>query len=347
MKVASVVGARPNFIKAALVSRELRKRKISEFLIHTGQHYDIEMDQLLFQDIALRTPDVNLGVGSGTHAAQTSKAMIGIEMLLMNRSVDAVIVYGDTNSSLAGTLAAAKLHLPVIHVEAGGRIGDRSSPEEVNRIVCDHLATVNCCATKLDMRNLSREGVRNSVWTGDVMLDLYRAMRNKAAKPSLKIPQRFFLATIHREENTTVDRSRKILSILGSLEVPVIFPRHPRMRDVMKRHKTQVSSQVVMIPPVSYRQMLWLEQHALRIITDSGGVQKEAYWIGTPCVTILSKTPWSQTLVGKWNQLVWDTLEEIPRRLTAQPRGKPNTSQFGDGHAAKKIVDIIQRVIVP
>lgn len=339
MKVATIVGARPHFIKAVLVSEELRRRRVREFLIHTGQHYDVELSERLFRDLKLPKADINLGVGSGTHAEQAGRMMIKIEKQLRKQKPEAVIVYGDTNSTLAGALAAVKLHLPVVHIEAGERCFDRDQPEEINRVICDHISTINCCATKEAVINLKKEGISNGViWTGDTMLDLLLRFKSKTKAPREKLPEKFILVTIHRAENTD-DRVRlgKILMALGELEQALVWPVHPRAKKMVEEFKLSFPKNVISLPPVTYSEMLWLESYSQRVITDSGGVQKEAYWLGVPCLTMLSETPWSQTLRGGWNQLVRDDLEKLATKLNVRPRGKPDVDQFGQGKAAKKI----------
>jgi len=343
MNVVTIVGARPNFIKAALVSLELKRNGVDEFMVHTGQHYDAGLSSQIFNDLKIKLPDLNLNVGSGSHAEQTGKMLIEIEKVLLVQKPDAVVVYGDTNSTLAGALAGVKLKIPIVHIEAGERSFDKSMPEEINRIICDHIAKVNCCATKDAVINLKNEGIKEGVfWTGDVMLDLIKKMANAAKQPIDKIPSRFILFTLHRAENTDNRiRLTKTISALAKIDFSIVWPMHPRTGKMMAKFNINFPNNIIVIPPVSYTEMLWLISHSYRVATDSGGIQKESYWLGTPCVTLLKKTPWPQTLKSGWNQEVWDGIELLSEKLFLKPRGKSNVRQFGEGDAAKKIFQSI------
>ena len=348
LKVLTVVGARPQFIKAMPLSRALRARH-HEVLVHTGQHYDDTMSDIFFRELALPSPDRNLGVGSGSHANQTGHMMIELEPVMAAEHPDWVLVYGDTNSTLAGSLVAAKLHIPVAHVEAGLRSFDRRMPEEVNRVVSDHLSGLNFSPTETAVANLAREGIVDGVHlVGDVMYDVfleYLADARTRRSPTLADPtiqSGFVLATIHRPENT--DDPRRLSAIVDGLAgsgLPVLFPAHPRTKAALEAAAISIGSSVKLIPPVGYLEMLALEADAEVIVTDSGGVQKEAYFAGTPCVTVRETTEWPETVQAGWNRLVGidpTVLAEAIRSF--RPTGNRPT-YFGDGHAAERIVSLL------
>jgi len=353
-KVLSIVGARPQFIKAAPVSRALRKVGYQEFILHTGQHYDHGMSRIFFEELGIVEPDVNLGVGSGSHGWQTAQMLIGIENVLLKEKPGCVMVYGDTNSTLAGALAACKLHLPLAHVEAGLRSFNRQMPEEHNRVLTDHCSDLLFCPTQTAVDNLVKEGIIHGVHlVGDVMLDAALMFLENARHRS-KILQElglevksYFLVTIHRPSNTDVDENlRGILSALFELRDPVIFPVHPRTRS--KLFELYGNSglkgnhlNVRMIDPIGYLDMLLLEQNAKMILTDSGGIQKEAYFFGVPCVTLRTETEWVETVEAGWNCLVGADKKRIIQALeTFKPHGKPEKF-FGDGRASERIADVI------
>ncbi len=345
--VLTIVGARPQFIKAAALSPALRKR-FREVLLHTGQHYDYEMSQAFFGELAIPKPDINLRVGSGTHAEQTGLMMVGIEQAAWKVKPDLVLVYGDTNSTLAGALVASKLHIPLGHVEAGLRSFNPAMPEETNRLVADRLSDLLFCPTETARRNLSREGLRKGVFlTGDVMYDLLLSSLPKARKIGLKkwgvAPRGYFLATVHRAGNADdPGRLASLLTGFGRLPDPVVFPAHPRTRKALGRlPKSRMADNVRLIPPVGYLEMLALEAGARAVLTDSGGVQKEAYWLGVPCVTLRDETEWTETLAGGWNVLAGADPRKIERgACRPRPRGAMRKA-FGDGSAASKITEKI------
>ena len=349
MKVLTVVGARPQFIKAAPVSRILR-RSHSEFLLHTGQHYDDAMSDLFFRQLSIPAPDLNLDVRSGSHGEQTGAMLPGIEEIAMRQRPDWLLIYGDTNSTLAGALVGAKLHIPVVHVEAGLRSYDRRMPEEVNRVVADHLASLLLCPTDTAVSNLAREGVTEGVTVvGDVMFDAYTqnlevARRDCGVVAELGLqPGAFHLLTVHRAEN--VDDPARLSSILagvGDSGRDVVFPVHPRTRAAMAQNDIEVPSTVKLIEPVGYLEMLALEDAATVIATDSGGVQKEAYFAGRPCVTLRDTTEWTETVAAGWNVLVGTTPGAIAAAMrTFRPSGH-RPAFFGDGHAAERVVAAIE-----
>jgi len=337
MRVLTVVGARPQFIKAAPVSKLLR-REHEECLVHTGQHYDDAMSDLFFRQLSIPAPDVNLGVGSASHGAQTGAMLPGIEEIALDYRPDRLLVYGDTNSTLAGALVGAKLHIPVAHVEAGLRSFDRRMPEEVNRVVADHLSSFLFSPTATGVENLRREGITEGVeLTGDVMLDAFR-QHLELAPASARGD--YILMTIHRAENTdSQPRLGAILQGAGDSGLRVVLPMHPRTKAVLAASEIKVPSNVQVIEPVGYLEMLALEADAEAIATDSGGVQKEAYFSGRPCITLRDTTEWPETVDAGWNVLVGAD----PQRIASAMREfRPSGSRpelFGDGRAAQRVVD--------
>ena len=354
LEVVTIVGARPQFIKAAPVSRVLRKAGHREFLVHTGQHYDFEMSGVFFNELAIPEPDVNLEVGSGLHGWQTGQMLTRIEKVLLARKVECVLVYGDTNSTLAGALAACKLHIPLAHIEAGLRSFNREMAEEHNRVLTDHVADLLFCPTKTAVTNLEREGVIENVHlVGDVMYDallhnLKLAETHGQILKKLKLsPKNYGLATVHRAENT--ERPERLKSIFQALEMIaqdglcVIVPLHPRTRDKLASLNLAFSN-LQLIDPVSHLDMLRLEKHARVVLTDSGGMQKEAYWLGVPCVTLRDETEWVETVESGWNVLVGaDAVRLIDVVKKAQP-GTTSQDHYGDGKAAGRIVDLISSI---
>jgi UDP-GlcNAc3NAcA epimerase len=343
--ILTIVGARPQFIKAAAVSATLRRRA-REVLVHTGQHFDAGMSDRFFQELRIPEPDRHLAVGSGPHGDQTGRMLSGIEQAILETRPDRVLVYGDTNSTLAGALAAAKLQVPVVHVEAGLRSFNRAMPEEVNRVVTDHLADVLCCPSAAAAANLAAEGIRRGVHvTGDVMRDLLDRML-AASDPSILetlglAPGRYILLTIHRAANTgDLDRLRRILAAMAGADEPVVFPVHPRTRQALT-DMPSAGGAIRPIAPVGYLQMLALERHARLIATDSGGVQKEAYWLGVPCVTLREETEWTETVDAGWNRLTGSDPARITAAITSWIPPIERAALYGDGRAAERITDLI------
>ena len=349
MKIVSVVGARPQFIKAAVVSRVLRGQH-QERLLHTGQHYDYEMSEVFFRELDLPRPDINLGVGSASHARQTGEMLIGIEQVLLREKPDGVLIYGDTNSTLAGALAAAKLNLPVAHVEAGLRSFNRAMPEEINRVVADRLSDLLFCPTRTAVENLAREGITAGVHlVGDVMYDLLLQSLPLAERTSTILEalglqgDTYLLATIHRAGNTdNRENLAGILAGLGATGETVVLPLHPRTRHALAGWGLAPAANVRPIEPVGYLDMLVLERNARLILTDSGGVQKEAYWLGVPCLTLREETEWVETVEVGWNVLVGTSAERIVQAVRDfHPQGE-RSALFGDGRAGELIARILE-----
>ncbi len=349
MKLLSIVGARPEFVQAAPVSRALRP-KHHEILVHTGQHYDYQMSEVFFKQLGLPEPDYNLEVGSGSHAWQTGQMLIKLEPVLERERPDWVIVRGDTNSTLAGALAAVKLGLPLVHIEAGLRSFDLTMPEEVNRILTDRIANVLFCPSDAAVRNLAAEGITRGVYrVGDVMYDgllynlaLAEAQSTILADLGLK-PRGYLLVTVHRAGNT--DRREHLAAILAALaqiDEPIVFPAHPRTRKQMALFGLSAPPNVRLIEPVSYFDTLVLQKHARLLLTDSGGMQKEAYCLQTPCITMREQTEWVETVEVGWNMTVGADTNRIIQavRTFAPPAEHPPL--YGDGHAAEQIVAILE-----
>jgi UDP-GlcNAc3NAcA epimerase len=351
VKVLSIVGARPEFIQAAPITRALRPAH-HEVLVHTGQHYDYQMSQVFFQDLAIPEPDYNLGVGSGSHGRQTGEMLGRLEEVLLVERPDWVVVRGDTNSTLAGALAASKLGIPLVHVEAGARSFDRSMPEEINRLVADRVANLLFCISPSAVVNLRTEGsVQNVHYVGDVMLDAVQRSLPIARETS-NIHHRlgvnrgdYVLATIHRAANTdNPDNLRSIVHALSAVDEAIVFPVHPRTRKALDAQHLSLGPCVRAIEPVGYLDMLALEEGARTIVTDSGGVTREAYFLGIPCVTLREETEHVETVTYGWNTLVGAHPERIRRAIRDfQPIG-PRPPVFGDGDAASKIVEILARL---
>ena len=352
MKLVTVIGARPHFPKAAVVSRVLRGRGHDQVLVHTGQHYDDFMSDVFFRQLGLPPPDVNLDAGSGSHAAQTARMLEGLEAVFIEQRPDVVIVYGDTNSTLAGALAAAKLNLAVAHVEAGFRSYNRSMPEEINRVVTDHVSRYLFCPTENAVECLSREGIIKGVHlVGDVMFDSLLAALPKAEtmvpgllKERRVTPGAYYLATVHRPANTDDARTlRCLFDAFGGLDAPVVLPLHPRTRAALAQSGIKSAANVRIEDPVGYFEMLALEANARAVLTDSGGVQREAYFLQVPCVTLRQDTEWPELLPTGWNTLAGSDPAKIVKAVQAPRPSTPPPPVFGDGTAAQKIVEILER----
>ena len=348
-----IVGARPQFIKLAPLSAALGKKHRVD-IIHTGQHYDYEMSQSFFSQLKIPEPDINLNVGSGSQGRQTGRMLIAVERTLLERKPDLVLVFGDTNSTLAGALAARKLNLAIGHIEAGLRSYNRVMPEEINRLLTDHVSDFLFCPTPTAVRNLNAEGIgvpasQRVFLVGDVMFDALLAARGKALRLSRSLLSRhglargrYFLLTLHRAENTDYpDTLRRIFIALSSLACPVLFPVHPRTEKIIGRFRIRVGKNIRIIPPASYLEMLCLEANSLKILTDSGGVQKEAYLLGVPCVTLRTETEWVETVHDGWNIVSGTEGENIIRSIERPSPDRPRRPVFGDGRASEKIAAII------
>ena len=363
MKIVTVVGARPQFIKAAPVTKAIRDHnekeknpRITEVLVHTGQHYDHGMSQIFFDELDISEPDLNLGVGSGPHGWQTGQMLVRIEEVLLEEKPDFVVVYGDTNSTLAGALAAVKLHIPVAHVEAGLRSFNREMPEEHNRVVADHCSDLLFCPTQTAMDNLARESITAGVHlVGDTMYDAVLQFSSIARKRSAILEdlglesKNYFLTTIHRPYNTDIIKNlRNIFQAFAEIEEVIVFPAHPRTRKKIAALESKSSQELVpgnvkMVDPVGYLDMLVLEQNARLILTDSGGMQKEAYFFGVPCITLRPETEWIETVEAGWNVVVGANISAIvdghQKAISSPPTNRPNL--YGDGKAAQHILDYI------
>ena len=352
MKIVDIVGARPQFIKLAPVLKEIMKNKgLKEVLVHTGQHYDYEMSELFFEELDLKSPDYHLGVGSGSHGYQTAEMIKRIEEVLIKEKPDLVMVYGDTNSTLAGALTAAKFHIKVAHVEAGLRSFNKRMPEEINRILTDHVSDLLFCPTDIAVKNLENEGINKGVYlVGDVMYDAMIEYTRIAEKTSYILselhikPKSYIVATVHRAENT--ENRERLYNILKGLDTvsqnvfPVILPLHPRTMNKIKEYKTKIKY-IKFIKPISYLDMLILEKNANIIITDSGGIQKEAFFFKVPCITLRDETEWLETVETGWNKLVGADPDIIFKSAINISPGLKDASPYGDGHASKKIVDLL------
>jgi len=356
MKVVSIVGARPQFIKAAAVSRVLRAEPgVQEVLVHTGQHYDDNMSRVFFEELEIPEPDYHLGIGGGTHGQNTGRMLEAIERVLLKEQPDWVLVYGDTDSTLAGALAAVKLHIPVAHVEAGLRSFNRRMPEEINRVLTDHASDILFAPTETAVKNLRCEGIAEDkiYLVGDVMYDaaLYYGAKAEVKSQLLKQlglpPRGYILATVHRAENTDdPGRLRAILEALAEVhqEVPVVFPVHPRTRKRTEAFGLEgYLKKVLALEPVGYLDMVMLEKNACLIATDSGGVQKEAYFYRVPCVTLREETEWLELLESGWNRLASPRSKEAMMDAMIGCIGvQGNEVQlFGSGQAAQDIVTVI------
>ena len=357
MHIITIIGARPQFIKAAVLSRYIRNNPslgITETLLHTGQHYDQNMSCVFFDEMEIPQPDINLQTGSGSHGKTTGLMLARIEEVILERKPDAILVYGDTNSTLAGALAASKLHIRVVHVEAGLRSFMMEMPEEQNRRLTDHLSTWLFCPTKTAVDNLAREGIvncKNTVpfsadnkcvaMTGDIMYDASLYYRSKS---KIKINEKdFFLLTIHRAENT--DDPKRLAAICKALNelsaYRFIFPMHPRTKKIIDKEKIKLSGHIKMIEPVGYFEMLALESACTGILTDSGGVQKEAYFFKKPCITMRDSTEWVELVNAGWNTLTGAEPEKIINAVNNLSIPNTYPALYGDGNCAEKICDIL------
>ena len=346
MIVLHIFGARPQFVKTAMLAKAWQG-KCEQLFLHTGQHYDFNLSDVFINDLGMPTPDINLGVGSALPSAQTAQMMIGIENYLQKKNPDCIFVYGDTNSTLAGALVASQMHLPLIHVEAGLRSFNRSMPEEINRVVTDRLSNLLFCPTRTAQANLEKEGITQDVFlSGDVMadaLDFYREnlAHTEAVLKEYDLKEKgFILLTIHRQGN--VDSCENLNTIISAIrEIPqtIVLPLHPRTKKMLTVFQIEIPKNIKVIAPLEYTKMLILEQAARCILTDSGGIQKEAYLLGTPCITLRNETEWIETVQAGWNILVGADQEKI---ISAYKNFHPNGERpplFGNYHASEMIVE--------
>lgn len=359
-KIVTVVGARPQFIKLAVVSRVLRRQpELQEVLVHTGQHYDHNMSDVFFEEMDIPKPDYNLGISGGTHGEMTGKMLIEVEKVLMKEQPDMVLLFGDTNSTMAAALAAVKLHIPVCHVEAGNRFGTLESPEEVNRTVTDHVSAINLPCTESSFRFLEREGLgKTATVVGDPMYDAFRYYTDRLDGRELKeladfdgkpvsLPAEFYYMTCHRQENTDTDEKlRNIFDAVEALDAPTVYPVHPRNHDRAARLVREGGyRKIILTQPVGYQTSISLVNHAKKIVTDSGGVQREAFFAGKPCVTVLDFVVWPETMRNNCNQLAKPDKADILAKLSVPVTFDPTYQPFGDGHSAEKIVEKIKEFL--
>ena len=357
MKICTIIGARPQFVKASMVSTALAMGdSVEEVLIHTGQHYDEEMSGIFFRELSVPREKYNLAIGSGPHGEQTGRMLEALEKVLVAEKPDRVLIYGDTNSTLAGALASVKLHIPTAHVEAGMRSCNRRMPEEVNRVVADHLCERNFCSCEAAVETLRREGRgETAILSGDVMYDCvltFSAIASQQRDPLLrwKLEQgKYVLLTCHRAENT--DRPERLSEIIQAVnrisdELPVLFPIHPRTKKFLDKYRLETSQHVIQTPPLGYFDMLLLEKGAKTILTDSGGVQKEAFFFGVPCVTMRDETEWVETVELGWNKITGSNAARIVEAVETFVEDPPSVTAakpYGDGKAAVKIAENLMR----
>lgn len=345
MKIVSIIGARPQFIKAAVISKEIKNRDgIVDVLVHTGQHYDENMSKIFFDELEIPHPNYNLGVGSGLHGAQTALMLEKVEQILINEKPNWVLVYGDTNSTIAGALAATKLHIKIAHVEAGLRSFNKLMPEEINRIVTDRISDLLLVPSQNAMELLAKENLsENAVFTGDVMFDsilFYQKMAElKCSLKSITSETDFYLATVHRAENTD-DKARlqNIFYAFSEMDKPVVLPLHPRTKS--KLDGIKFNDNVKIINPASYLEMILLLKNSNKVLTDSGGLQKEAYFMQKPCITLRDETEWIETLNGNWNFVVGTNPELILDKIQTNNFDKQK-EYYGNGNAGKNIIDAL------
>lgn len=357
-KICTVVGARPQFIKLAVVSRVLRK-EFREVLIHTGQHYDYNMSDVFFEEMGIPHPDYNLGISGGSHGQMTGQMLIKIEEVLIKEQPDMLLVFGDTNSTMAAALAAVKLHIPVCHVEAGNRLGALENPEEVNRIVTDHVSSLHLTCTASGVDFLKKEGFTDSVHlVGDPMYDAFCYYSERLDGSELQeiadfsgkhitLPQEFYYMTCHRQENTDIDdKLNQIFQAMEALDAPVVYPVHPRNHArAEKLCRENNYRNIILTLPVGYKASISLVNHAKKVVTDSGGLQREAFFAKKPCVTVFDYVGWPETMLNDCNQLAKPDKNDILRKLKKQVQFDDTYQPFGDAHSAEKIVAHIKELL--
>lgn len=348
MKIITIVGARPQFIKAAPVSKTLRTEH-EEIIIHTGQHYDANMSDIFFNELKIPRPDYNLEIGSGSHGMMTGRMLEKLEEIYLKEKPDFVLVYGDTNSTLAGALAASKLLIPVIHIEAGLRSFNKAMPEEQNRILTDHISDLLLVPTEDAIKNLTNEGIKKGIHNvGDVMYDAVLMFKEIAKSKSGLLKEldvnsgEYILTTIHRAENTNdINRLRNMIEALNESGEKIILPLHPRTKKFIEGYGLNFNENIKVIDPIGYLEMLMLEENSKMIVTDSGGVQKEAYFMGKPCITMRDETEWVETVACGWNIVVGTDKSKILDNIRNFKPTRIQQAIFGDGNAAQKILNII------
>lgn len=342
-KILAVIGARPQFIKHAPIDLAIQG-KAKLVTVHTGQHYDENMSAVFFDELGMSKPDYMLDIGSHSHGKQTGRMLEAVEEILIKEKPTLVLVYGDTNSTLAGALAAAKLHIPVAHVEAGLRSHNKEMPEEINRIMTDHISDILFAPTDLAVENLKKEGLAERiVRTGDIMYDMLKIATESEAIGPAAIEGVYYLVTIHRPYNTDdPSRLRTILQSLAQLDQRVVFPIHPRTKNIIKREKIPIAEyqNIKVIDAVSYMRNLNLIFHATAIVTDSGGMQKEAYFLKKKCVTLRPETEWVETLSNGWNILVFEDVSNLDKYLSEKP-GRYEEGIYGDGLSRNTMIEEI------
>ena len=350
MKIFSIVGARPQFIKLAPLSAALAAGAHQEFIVHTGQHYDYAMSEKIFIDLAIRKPDIHLEAGSGNQTLQVTEMMLKLEAAMIEKKPDVIIVFGDTNSTLAGALIAAKLNIPIIHIEAGLRSYNRTMPEEINRIVTDHVSKYLFAPTQIAVDNLNREGLGNSTFfTGDIMVDTMKnsieiALAKSTAVKSLQLQNEVYnLLTLHRHYNVDDNKVLEhILNELGQLGEKIIFPVHPRTKKMLASAYT-IPENIFLIGPQGYLDFIALEHAAKRIITDSGGIQKEAYILSKPCITLRTETEWVETVAEKWNLLINPAEKGIASKILNFAVPAKQSNIFGE-NVTEKMIKAIEKI---
>lgn len=354
MKIIFIVGVRPEFIQADPVIKEFKKHDL--ILVHTGQHYDYEMSRIFFDELSIPEPDYHLGVGSRSHGHQTAEILKGVEDVLLNEEPDCVFVFGDTNSTLSGALASVKIHIPLAHIEAGLRSFDRQMPEEINRVIVDHISNLLFSPTETAIDNLNKEGIFDCVYnTGDVMYDSLKQKidlinDNKLLLREYELePNKYFLITLHRSENTeNINNLKEVLRAVGQSNRQFIFPIHPRTEKLLK-NSSIVSilndyNNIKLIEPLGYINFLRILQGSFKVLTDSGGVQKQAFMLGIPCITLRENTEWVETVESGWNVLAGTNRERIINMINNfEPRGE-RMNVYGDGNASKKILRVVNSI---
>ncbi|MFP4064871.1 MAG: non-hydrolyzing UDP-N-acetylglucosamine 2-epimerase [Bacteroidales bacterium] len=355
IKIVTVIGARPQFIKAAPVSKAINDTDgLAEYLVHTGQHFDENMSQVFFHQMGIPKPDKHLNIHSMSHGAMTGRMMEGIEKILLKEQPDWVMVYGDTNSTLAGALAAVKMHIPVAHVEAGLRSFNMEMPEEINRILTDRISRLLFCPTQIAEENLRKEGFEDFpchiMTTGDVMYDAVLFFREKAIAPKgIRIPEDFVLATVHRQENTdNPDNLHSIIDALNEISsrVPVVFPVHPRTARILGENRGMLSENVLTTPPLGYLEIIYMLDHCRMVLTDSGGLQKEAYMFHKPCITLREETEWTELVNLGCNILAGSDISRIREAFTYYMGHRANFKDglYGKGNASTLIAEAFRDI---